>query len=54
VANIYGGLNNNPLAPFVGHVLYFYPPSQKNTSLPVVECVIDRLLWRDVAHNLGG
>jgi len=31
-----------------------YPPSQKTMSLPVVECVIDRLLRRDVAHNLGG
>jgi hypothetical protein len=33
---------------------FFYPSSQKTTSLPVVECVIDRLLRRDVAHNLGG
>jgi len=31
-----------------------YPPSQKTTSLPVVECANDRLLRRDVAHNLGG
>jgi len=31
-----------------------YPPSQKTTSLLVVECVIDRLLRRDVAHYLGG
>jgi len=33
---------------------YLYPPSQKTTSLPVVEFVINRLLQRDVAHNLGG
>jgi len=39
---------------YTSKLTFFYPPSQKTTSLPLVECVIDRLLRLDVAHNIGG